>query len=34
MTHEFSTLSTILARCGEKAANQALEEIKAAVNQN
>lgn len=33
MTHEFSTLSTILARCGEKVANQALEEIKAAVNQ-
>lgn len=34
MTHDFSTLSTILARCGEKVANQALEEIKAAVNQN
>lgn len=33
MTHEFSTLSTILARCGEKVAKQALEEIKAAVNQ-
>ena len=33
MTHDFSTLSTILARCGEKVANQALEEIKAAVNQ-
>lgn len=33
MTHEFSTLSTILARCGEKVANQVLEEIKAAVNQ-
>lgn len=33
MTHDFSTLSTILSRCGEKVANQALEEIKAAVNQ-
>ncbi|MGN0224257.1 MAG: hypothetical protein ACI4AM_09585 [Muribaculaceae bacterium] len=33
MTQEFSNLSIILARCGEKIANQALEEIKAAVNQ-
>lgn len=33
MTQEFTNLSIILARCGEKIANQALEEIKAAVNQ-
>ena len=33
MTQNFSTLSIILARCGEKIANQALEEIKAAVKQ-
>lgn len=33
MTQEFSNLSIILARCGEKIANQALDEIKVAVKQ-